>query len=91
MHRVARPFFASRAAISYSEVVSTRAPDAPIGWPMAIAPPLTLTLPRSQPSSLPTASAWAAKGLVGFDQIEVGDDQPAFLQRALGGGTGRCP
>ena len=29
----------------------TTAPDAPIGWPMAMAPPLTLTLLRSQPSS----------------------------------------
>ena len=28
---------------SCRSVISTRAPDAPIGWPMAIAPPLTFT------------------------------------------------
>ena len=35
MHSVARPFLASRLAISCSSVTSTRAPDAPIGWPIA--------------------------------------------------------
>ena len=31
MHSVAKPFFAPRRCISYSSVVSTRAPEAPIG------------------------------------------------------------
>ena len=35
-------------------------PDAPIGWPSAIAPPLTFTRASSSPSSLPHASIWAA-------------------------------
>ena len=39
MHRVARPFLALRRPISCSRVTSTRAPEAPIGWPMAMAPP----------------------------------------------------
>src|SRR6478735_5093847 len=60
MHSVARPFLASRFCISCSSVTSTRAPDAPTGWPIAIAPPLTLTLPVSQPRSLLTAQACAA-------------------------------
>ena len=34
--------------------------DAPIGWPSAIAPPLTLTLSQSKPSSRPSASVCAA-------------------------------
>ena len=40
--------------------MSTRAPEAPIGWPIEMAPPLTLTRSASQPSSLPTASAGLA-------------------------------
>jgi MFS family permease len=50
MHSVARPFFASRRCISCSSVFRMRAPEAPIGWPMAMAPPLTLTFDGSQPS-----------------------------------------
>ena len=37
-----------------------RAPLAPIGWPSAMAPPLTLTLSQSNPSSRPSARVWAA-------------------------------
>ena len=44
MHRVARPFLALRRPISCSRVTSTRAPEAPIGWPMAMAPPFTFTI-----------------------------------------------
>jgi hypothetical protein len=40
----ARPRFASRLFISYNKVTRMRAPEAPIGCPMAMAPPLTLTL-----------------------------------------------
>ena len=47
--------------------MSTRAPDAPIGCPSAIAPPLTLTLEVSQPRSLFTAHACAA----GLKQVEA--------------------
>ena len=37
-----------------------RAPDAPSGWPIAIAPPLTLTRAGSRPSSRTHGIAWAA-------------------------------
>ena len=57
MHKVARPFLASRLIISCKSVTNTRVPEAPIGWPIAIAPPLTLTLSVSQPRSLLTAQA----------------------------------
>ena len=40
MHSVARPFLASRFCISCSKVTSTRAPDAPTGWPIAIGHPV---------------------------------------------------
>src|SRR5204863_9774960 len=61
MQRVARPFLASRFCISCSSVTNTRAPEAPTGCPMAIAPPLTLTLEVFHPRSLLTAQACAAK------------------------------
>src|SRR3954447_3061991 len=51
MQSVARPFLALRFCISNSSVVRTRAPEAPIGCPIAMAPPFTLTLPVSQPRS----------------------------------------
>ena len=41
-------------------MATIRAPLAPIGWPSAIAPPLTLTLSQSKPSSRPSASVCAA-------------------------------
>ena len=37
MHRVARPLFEPLRFISKSSVFRMRAPDAPMGWPMAIA------------------------------------------------------
>jgi len=39
---------------------AVRAPDAPMGWPSATAPPFTLTRSQSQPSSRPSASACTA-------------------------------
>ena len=42
-------------------VATIRAPEAPIGWPRAIAPPFTFTLSQSNPSSRPSASVCAAK------------------------------
>ena len=52
MHSVARPFFASRRFISNSRVFRTRAPDAPIGWPMAMAPPFNGNRPISATPSI---------------------------------------
>lgn len=46
-----------------------RAPEAPIGCPSAMAPPLTLTLLVSQPRSWLTEIAWAAKA--SFASIHV--------------------
>src|ERR1700694_221336 len=82
MHSVARPFLASRLPISCSSVTSTRVPEAPIGWPMAMAPPLTLTLPVSQPRSLLTAQACAAKASLASIRSRSAIFQPAFLSAA---------
>src|SRR5580692_6915490 len=88
MHSVARPFLASRFCISCSNGTSTRAPDAPTGWPIAIAPPLTLTLEVSQPRSLLTAQAWAAKASLASIRSRSPMLQPAFFSAAREAGSG---
>jgi hypothetical protein len=85
MHKVARPFLASRFCISCNSVTSTRAPDAPTGWPIAMAPPLTLTLDVSQPRSLLTAQACAAKASLASIRSRSPMPQPAFLSAAREG------
>src|SRR6266480_2192003 len=50
----------------------------PIGWPMAMAPPLTLTLSVSQPSPLLTAQACAAKASLASIRSRSLTVQPAF-------------
>src|SRR5258708_6597570 len=91
MHSVARPFLASRFCISCSNVTSTRAPDAPTGWPIAIAPPLTLTLEVSQPRSLLTAQACAAKASLASIRSRSPMLQPAFFSAAREAGIGPVP
>ena len=39
-----RPRRARRLRMAWSSVIKMRAPDAPMGWPSAMAPPLTLNL-----------------------------------------------
>ena len=75
------PSWRCASAFRSSSVVSTRAPEAPIGWPMAMAPPLTLTLAGSQPMSLLTAQACAAKASLASTRSRSSTFQPAFLQR----------
>src|SRR5690348_7368442 len=91
MHSVARPFLASRFCISNSSVVSTRAPEAPIGCPRAIAPPLTLSLSGSRPSCLPTATACAANASLASTRSRSFTVQPAFLSAACEAVTGPMP
>src|SRR5476651_2881948 len=68
-----------------------RAPEAPIGWPMAMAPPLTLTLDVSQPRSLLTAQACAAKASLASIRSRSSFFQPAFLSAAREAGIGPVP
>src|SRR5204863_6003608 len=51
MHRVAMPRFLPSLRSAPISVTTIRAPDAPIGWPSAHAPPCTLTVSGESPSS----------------------------------------
>ena len=75
---------ASRFCISCSSVTSTRAPEAPTGWPIAIAPPLTLTLRGIPAEVLVDRAGLRGEGLVGLDQVEVADVPAGLLQRGAG-------
>ena len=91
MHNVARPFLASRRCISKTSVLRMRAPDAPIGWPMAIAPPLTLTLDVSHPRPLLTASACEANASLASIKSRSAIVQPAFSSAFLDAEIGPVP
>src|SRR5207302_10227561 len=68
-----------------------RQPDAPIGCPSAIAPPLTLTFFVSQPICRFTAIACAAKApLISIRSRSFGS-QPARDRQRLEAGTGPIP
>ena len=66
-----------------------RAPDMPIGWPSAIAPPLTLTLSGSMPSSLVRGEPDRGERLVDLDQVEVGRRRCPPCAQALAIARGR--
>ncbi len=59
------------------------APEAPIGWPSAQAPPWTFTFSASRPSSRIAAIGTTAKGLVDFEEIDSPMSQPMRRQSAL--------
>ena len=71
----ARAARARRAASSGS-----RAPLAPIGWPSATAPPLTLTFARSMPSCWSTATQLHRERFVDLEEVNV-FELPADLLR----------
>src|SRR5258705_13468219 len=68
-----------------------RQPDAPIGWPIAIAPPLTFTFDVSQPMSRLTAIACAAKASLISRRSRSFGVQPAFLRHSFDAGIGPIP
>ena len=82
MQSDARPFFASRRSISCSSVTSTRQPDAPIGCPSAIAPPLTLIFARVPAHFLVDRAGLRGERLVDLHQVEVGRLPAGLFQRA---------
>ena len=77
------PRFRPRCCKAWSSVTTIRAPVAPIGWPSAIAPPLTLTSPQSQPSVLPFASDLRRERLVHLEQVVVVQGRAGLLQQLL--------
>src|SRR5262252_2778774 len=68
-----------------------RHPDAPMGWPSAIAPPLTLIFEVSQPISLLTAIACAANASLISRRSRSFGVQPAFDKHSFEAGTGPMP
>ena len=57
----------------------------PSGWPSAMAPPLTLTLAGSSPSSSHAHERLRRERLVELDEIEVADGEAGPLQRLARG------
>ena len=55
MHKVANPFLTFLFCISCMSVTNILAPEAPIGCPRAMAPPLTFTFSLEIPKSFITA------------------------------------
>ena len=82
-HSAAAPRPPPRRRSSSARVRASRAPDMPIGWPSAIAPPLTLTIAGSMPRSRGGLDAHRGERLVDLDQVEVGRGQPRLAQRCL--------
>ena len=60
-----------------------RAPLAPIGWPSAIAPPLTFTFDSSTPSMRIELSATEANASLISNRSMSSTDSPAFSSAAL--------
>ncbi len=67
-----------------------RAPEAPIGWPSATAPPLTLTRSSSMPSSADRVERDRGERLVDLPHVDVCRAQTGLLQRLRGGRGGRA-
>ena len=71
-----------RRRSSWARCSTIRAPDMPIGWPIAIAPPLTLTLSGPTPRSRMDWMRDRGERLVDLDQVQVGHAQPGLAERA---------
>ena len=80
MQADATPRLRPRRRSSSSSVSSRRVPLAPSGWPSAIAPPFTLTLSRSSPSSFSHARYCAANASLISIEIDVGQREPRLLE-----------
>ena len=91
--RATRRRAARRArAIAWSSVVRTRAPLAPIGWPSAIAPPLTLIFFGSSAELAQHAERLRRERLVQLEEVDVLDaSSPAFSSAFAHAGHGPMP
>ena len=67
----AQPRPPPRRRSSCTSAPRMRAPEAPIGWPRATAPPLTLTLSSSMPSIRIELQRHRGEGLVDLPQVDV--------------------
>ena len=66
-----------------------RAPEAPIGWPSATAPPLTFTDLRVGVEQLDGVERDRAERLVDLDALDVPYRLPGALERLIPGAAGR--
>ena len=79
-----------RRRSSCTSVPTMRAPEAPIGWPRAIAPPLTLTLSSAHAEHPHRVQRDRGERLVDLEQVDVLDREAGLLERRLGR-VGRRP
>ena len=68
-----------------------RVPVPPMGWPSAIAPPLTLSLSDRDRQVLQHREHLRGERFVQLDEIEVVEREPGLLQQLLTAGTGPMP
>ena len=69
-----------------------RAPEQPIGWPIAIAPPFGLTIGTVEVGPLHEArQRLGGEGLVELDHGEIAPTDAGAVEGALGGDTGPMP
>jgi hypothetical protein len=62
-------------------VAMMRAPEAPIGCPSAVPPPLTFSFSAGIPSSFMAIIGTIAKGFVDFEQIDIGYSPAGLFHR----------
>ena len=68
-----------------------RQPDAPMGWPIAMAPPLTLTLADQLPTLCSLRRLCAANASFSSNKSTSAAFQPARCRALREAGTGPCP
>lgn len=78
IHKLATPLWAPLRSKAYNNVTKTRQPDAPMGWPKAIAPPFTFTLSGFIANPLSTARDWAANASFNSNKSTSSLDQFAL-------------
>jgi hypothetical protein len=61
------------------------APEQPIGWPSAIAPPFALTFFHVELEAARHRDRLRREGLVALDHVDLVERQPGLLQRQLRG------
>src|SRR5216684_707810 len=93
MHMVQRARLPPVASSWLSAVIISRPPEAPSGWPSAMAPPLGLTFSASsaRPSWRSTASAWAAKASLSSIVSKSRNVMPSLAKSFCVAGTGPIP
>ena len=84
MQIAATPQRSLRSTRTFASVLSTRAPDAPSGWPIAIAPPRVLTIVGVDPPGVEAGQRLHRERLVELDRSDVGPADAGRGEGALG-------